>query len=287
MPRLMHLLLLVTGLWLDTAMALNPVQVAWLNGAAANLAKAGPHYYRNNLEQLLNRIDCSQIDCSPRAVCQYLNLGAFLPRSCMDESPEQITIVQSQEDKMFEIILGLIPRPPVCLSTIAPQRPIVVGTVAIDLFPAVVDLAAIEKCRQELDDRRQSLQAERSEVLKYFEKIELGFFRIRDEPAVYWSNGDNAYCHVPAPSLIADTVRRYDMDILKTSWFAFHGGCRYRIELGFFAVLGDGGIFFSNGENAYCWVPHPKYVTQEVRVYDYNIHNHTTFRRDGQCPGMD
>lgn len=59
------------------------------------------------------------------------------------------------------------------------------------------------------------------------------------------------------------------------------------IREGFFRVDGDPAVFYSNGINAYCWVPNPRYhIDYEVALHQINVHNATSFRRDGICPGM-
>ncbi len=116
--------------------------------------------------------------------------------------------------------------------------------------------------------------------------IPAGDFSINGQPEVYFSNGQDAYCHVPSPSLVHSGVRQYAWNIREASNFAFHGVCSYGISLGFFAVRGQPEIYFSNGKDAYCWVPHPRFVQGEPYVYDFNIHAFTHFRKDGPCGGM-
>lgn len=57
------------------------------------------------------------------------------------------------------------------------------------------------------------------------------------------------------------------------------------IPQGFFGVPND-AIYWSNGGDAYCWVPHPKFVSGSVYGYKVNVHEMTKLRRDGACPGM-
>ncbi len=57
------------------------------------------------------------------------------------------------------------------------------------------------------------------------------------------------------------------------------------IPQGFFGVPND-AIYWSNGGDAYCWVPHPKYISGPIYGYKLNVHGMTTMRRDGACPGM-
>jgi hypothetical protein len=116
--------------------------------------------------------------------------------------------------------------------------------------------------------------------------LKLGFFMIKGAPDVYWSNGDSAYCHVPSWSVIGSPVLTHNWDVRTVSKLAYHGGCRYAIDQGFFAINGQPEVYYSNGKDAYCWIPKPHFVTGEVHNYDFNIHSHTMFRKDGACPGM-
>ena len=58
------------------------------------------------------------------------------------------------------------------------------------------------------------------------------------------------------------------------------------IPQGWFDVPGIPGIYWSNGTDAYCHTPAPKYVGGPVHEFSFNIYQFTSFRRDGNCPGQ-
>ncbi len=118
---------------------------------------------------------------------------------------------------------------------------------------------------------------------------------IMDTGMMAYLNGTGAYCGFASPDHVGHTGNNFNfirdrgltLNPGYLATLANHGLCRVpKIPVGFFKMSSQPEIFWSNGENAYCWVPAPKYVTGPVAHYNYDIHAATTFRRDGQCASM-
>lgn len=111
----------------------------------------------------------------------------------------------------------------------------------------------------------------------------------------YFSGGP-AFCGYESPqhlSFAGTTVKQIQENgfsikeaYLSTPGMRNDGSCKTPIPTGFFKQNGNDAIFWSNGVNAYCYVPQMKYVTGPVLNIDFNVHNATSLRRDGNCPGQ-
>lgn len=110
---------------------------------------------------------------------------------------------------------------------------------------------------------------------------------------IIFSNGANAFCHFWSPLHFNMTSGKWDearsnpISTENLSGLADHGACKVqKIPAGFFGQVGRNEVWWSNGENAFCYIPHPKYITGPVTRYDFDIVGNTSFRQDSTCPGM-
>lgn len=116
--------------------------------------------------------------------------------------------------------------------------------------------------------------------------IPRGNFSAKDNPGIYQSNGTDSYCWITSPEFVNGVVKNYDFNIFSVTPMVNKGYCPIIVPQGFFNVKDVPGIYWSNGNDAYCWVPHPKYVSGPVREYTADIYSISSMRKDGACPGM-
>ena len=114
--------------------------------------------------------------------------------------------------------------------------------------------------------------------------IDSGLFRVPNQSAIYSSNGQDAYCKLLSTSQIGSiSVNTFDSDVTAITHYRFDGYCQESIPSGFFRTP-NSSIFFSNGEDAFCQIPHLSLVTDPItRHYSYDVTRVTPFRNDGIC----
>jgi hypothetical protein len=117
-------------------------------------------------------------------------------------------------------------------------------------------------------------------------KIPKGNFAVPGLPGIHTSDGNASYCRIANPEFVTAPVKDYDFDIYSATTMTNTGTCNVIIPTGFFNVKNMPGIYWSNGVDAYCWIPAPKYVSGPVHEYISDVYSLSNMRKDGACPGM-
>ena len=143
---------------------ISPLQIQIIIEAANAYSKIRGNSTSSNFEQLISSINCRQVSCSPKTICQYLSIGSVFPMNCqgLDSTPFQI----SQDELLLIDFIQKLPPPDVC-SKFVPDAP---GRLILDPIGIENSNKVLTQCSSAVTVRNSYIYQHQEEILSLIKK---------------------------------------------------------------------------------------------------------------------